>query len=278
MNKEKACQKYKENLQKVGIDQEDDIYPIQRIKFEGLSQPFPSGFSTLDDMFLGGFRDGQLIIISGLSGHGKTELSLQITKSYSEQAIPTLWLSFEMTLNELQWKFQNMGGYEDLLCYVPKSNISDNVKWLEDKIVEAITLFDTKIVFIDNLDFITIDKQEGDDKLTAQKRITGMLKKIAIEYEIIIFLNAHTTKLEEGKEPRMQNLYGASEVYKLADVVLFIHRLREEVRRGEQALEFTNESKIIVDKNRLTGKLGSFRMYFKDNQFKLIDNIHKYDN
>ena len=79
-------------------------------------------------MFEGGFRAGQLILISGVSGYGKTTLSLQITKQYSEQAIQVLWFSFEMPINELQWKFKKMGGYENLLCYVPKKNILNRFK------------------------------------------------------------------------------------------------------------------------------------------------------
>ena len=260
---------------KMRPDAEDKIIPIQDVEYKELIPAMPTGLKTLDDMFLGGFRDGQLVIISGISGYGKTALSIQMTANYSKEAIPTVWFSYEMSVNELQWKFKQMGGYEDLLCYVPKKNISDNINWLEDKIIESITMYHTKIVFVDNLDFLTVDARSGDDKLTMQKRIIGMLKKIAIDHNVVVFLNAHITKIEEGKEPRMQNVYGASETYKLADAIIFIHRLKEKVGRGEQALEFTNESKIIVDKNRLTGKLGQFKVIFKDNKFSLIDNIHQ---
>lgn len=281
MSRELVLQKYKQNVMKVlnagksTTEEEDSVVPIQSIKFVELKQPLKSGLKPLDDMFMGGFRDGQLIIISGLSGNGKTQLSMQITKQYSEQSIPVCWISFEMTVNELQWKFQQIGGYEELMCYLPKKHISDNIKWIEEKVIEAISLYETKVIFIDNLDFLTIDRKEGDDKLTIQKRIIGTLKKIAIDYDVIIFLNAHTTKLEDGKEPRMQNIYGASETYKLADAVLFIHRLREKAKRGEQELNYTNESKIIVDKNRLTGKIGEFKVIYKDNSFQLIDYTHQ---
>lgn len=259
------------------VDAEDGIIPIQKVEFKKLSQAMPSGFKELDDMFLGGFREGQLILVSGLSGFGKTTLSLQITKEYSQQAIPVVWFSYEMPVNELQWKFKEMGGYDDLMCYVPKKNVSSSIEWLEKKIVEAIMTYHTKVVFIDNLDFLTVKAREGDDKLTMQKRIVGMLKKIAIDYEVIIFLNAHITKLEEGKEPRMQNLYGASETYKLADAVIFIHRLREQVGRGKQALEFTNESKIIVDKNRLNGKVGQFTIAFNGKVFTPLSPLENYE-
>jgi len=99
-----------------------------------------------------------------------------------------------------------------------------------------------------------------------------MLKRVAIDLEVVIFLNTHITKLERGKEPRMQDIYGASEAYKLSDAVIFIHRITGDAKFGEKNPELTNESKIIVDKNRLTGKLGQFKVIFKDNKFSLISN------
>jgi len=273
---------------KLRPDAEDKVIPIQSVEYKKLPPGFPSGLKTLDDMFDGGFREGQLIIISGLSGYGKTEMSIQMTHSYSKQAIPVLFISYEMTLKELQDRFRRIGKkdgddiednkeYDDLLCYVPKKNISDNIKWLEDKIVESITFYNTKVVFIDELSSITVDTKTNEADLVMQRRIVGMLKRITLEHNITIILNVHVHKLDEGKEPRMQNIYGTGDSYKLAHAVIFVHRLKEKVGRGEQALEFTNESKIIVDKNRLTGKLGQFKVIFKDNKFSLIDNTHKED-
>ena len=260
---------------KLRPDAEDKVIPIQSVEYNKLPPGFPSGLKTLDDMFDGGFREGQLIIISGLSGYGKTEMSIQMTHSYSKQAIPVLFISYEMTLKELQDRFRRIGNYDDLLCYVPKKNISDNIKWLEDKIVESITFYNTKVVFIDELSSITVDTKTNEADLVMQRRIVGMLKRITLEHNITIILNVHVHKLDEGKEPRMQNIYGTGDSYKLAHAVIFVHRLKEKVGRGEQALKFTNESKIIVDKNRLTGKLGQFKVLFKDNKFSLIDNFRE---
>lgn len=250
------------------IGDEDEVIPLHEIKDKELSKPFASGFNGLDDYFKGGFRTGELIIISGIAKMGKTTFSLQITKNYSDNGIPVLWFSYEMPVSDIKEKFEPLGGTDNLLCFVPKKNSSDSVDWLEKKILQSYKKWLTRVIFIDNLDFLTIERLEGDDKLTVQKRIVGMLKRIAIENELIIFLNAHVHKLEEGKEPRMQNIYGASEVYKLSDAVIFVHRLRKKAEtRGEQELEFTNTSKIIVDANRRYGLNGSFTVEFKEGKF-----------
>lgn len=258
------------------LERKDKIIHISDFKETELSKPYPTGFRKLDDCILGGFRGGDLIILSGLSKHGKSQISLQMTKAFSKQAIPTLWFSFEMPISTLKWRFKNMGGKDfdekDLLCYMPKKNTSDKVEWLEDRIVDANKRFQTKIVIIDNLDFLTIEQKYGDDKLTMQKRIVGMLKRIAIELNVAVILNAHTTKLPQGKKrPSMENIYGASETYKLADLILFIYRKKEqgeqESRNKQQEDIFANEAELIIDGNRLTGQNRTINLDFKNNLY-----------
>lgn len=258
------------------FDRKDKIVHIADFEEQELSKPFPTGFKKLDDCILGGFRGGDLIILSGLSKHGKSQISLQMTKSFSEQAIPTLWFSFEMPIQTLKWRFKNMSdnyfNEKDLLCYMPKKNISDKVEWLEDRITDANKKFQTQIVVIDNLDFLTIEQKYGDDKLTMQKRIVGMLKRIAIELNVVVILNAHTTKLPQGKKrPSMENIYGASETYKLADLILFIFRKKEQSEQESRGKEpentFSNQAELIIDGNRLTGKNRTINLDFKENLY-----------
>ena len=272
MASDKLEKAYREDLvadvkKGIGITEvPDKVVRLDSIPFTELSEAYPTGFKQLDDKFLGGFRGGNLVLISGYSGNGKTTLSLQITQNYSKLVIPVMWFTYEMPINELQWKLDQMGGYKGLNLFVPKIHTTGDINWLKKKVLEGIVLHNSKVIVIDNLDFLTINS--GEDKLTMQKKIVGMLKGIAIEYDVIVFLNVHITKIEEGKEPRMQNIYGASETYKLADAVIFIHRIKEEVGRGEQSLNYTKISKIIVDKNRLKGILGTFELEFKNNRFE----------
>jgi len=259
------------------ILEDDSIVPIQSIEYTGLSEAYPTGFNWLDSMVEGGFRGGQLILIGGLSGGGKTTWSLQLTQNFSKLGIPSVWFSYEMRVNELQTKLKGMKGYDDLLLYLPKVLTSYTVEWLENKVVEAIRTTGCKAVFIDNLDFLDTDirTKTNNDK---QKAMTASLKRIGNQYNVMIILNVHVHKLEEGKEPRMQNVYGASEIFKFSDLVVFVHRIPEEVGRGEQALELTDTTKLIIGKNRIAGKLGYSLIKMENNLFEEVTPVTSYVN
>jgi replicative DNA helicase len=261
-------------------NREDKIIHIAEFEEAKLSKPFSTGFEKLDECILGGVRGGDLVLMGGLSKHGKTQVSLQMTKSFSDQAIPVLWFSFEMPVPALKWRFKNMYkndfNEKDLLCYMPKKNVSDKVEWLEGRILDANKRFQTQIVIIDNLDFLTIEQKYGDDKLVTQKRIVGMLKRIALELDVVVILNVHVSKLPQGqKRPKMSNVYGASETYKLADLILFVYRkqeqLEQESRNSQPVDVFSSESELIVDGNRLTGINRTINLDFKDNNFKELN-------
>lgn len=259
-------------------NREDKIVHIADFKAVELPIPYPTGFKKLDECILGGVRGGDLVLLSGLSKHGKSQISLQMTKSFSDQAIPVLWFTFEMPVATLKWRFKNMYRKDkyydesDLLCYMPKKNVSDKVEWLEDRILDANKKFQTQIVIVDNLDFLTIEQKYGDDKLTMQKRIVGMLKRIALELDVVVILNVHVAKLPQGqKRPKMSNIYGASETYKLADLILFVFRKQEqeelESRNSQGGVGFSSESELIIDGNRLTGMNRIINLDFRDDNF-----------
>ena len=253
--------------------EDDDIIPIQDVEFKGLSKPITIDLKPVNDLLNGGYREGELHIISGYAKDGKTTYCEWMTSMFTKQSIPVLWISYEMNLNHLQNRFYKAGCLDDILCYVPKKNTSNKIKWIESKIIEGLSKFDTKVVFIDNLDFITSDIVDEKTRNGTQRAVVSMLKRIANERDIIIYLIAHIRKTpEDGREPRTQDISGASEIYKLADGVMFYYRIREKAKRGEPSSIFRkNEVKLIFTEVR-EGHAGYVNMIYKDNKFSLISN------
>ena len=249
-------------------DEEEEGYEIiqlKEVKERKLVKGKPTGFNFLDEKLQGGLREGDLAIISGLSGNGKSLLTLQMIKNYSAQRIPVLLFSFVEPIDRIKWRLSEMGADNDILCFTPKKLKSGHVNWLEEKILDGISHYGIKIIAIDNLDFLTAEqKLSQEDKWSIQSRIIAMLKRIAIEHKITIILNAHVKKLDNS-QPKMEDLYGSGDVYKLADFVIFIHRIRIEGADGEKIL--SNDSKLIIEKNRLNGMSGSQTIYFYENNF-----------
>ena len=243
----------------------------------GLTEAFPCGFKMIDDSFLGGFRDGELIIISGFSGHGKSTLAQTLTHNYSKRSIPSLWFSYEMTIRHLNWKFRQMGCDMNLLSYAPiKLNFS-SVDWIKKKIKQAYSQYATKIIFIDNIDFLMPSGiKYGDNETAIYKNVAKELKSLAIELNVIIFLVAHITKIDEEKEPTLKDIYGSSGIFKLADAVLFIWRIskKKNLMNADDDVIYTNESKLKIGKNRLTGETRYNKITLKDNKFISVTEIY----
>jgi replicative DNA helicase len=257
---------------KLANRQEDEKYKIIQIKdFPDvkLSEPFPSGFPSINKHLLGGFRGGELVIISGVSGRGKSLFSLQLAKNFSNQNNPVLFFSFEEPIDRIKWRMNTMGFSEDVIVFAPKQLKSGHVEWLEEKIMDGLANHYTEIVIIDNLDFLTASKDSIDDKWTLQSKIIAMLKRIANEFGVLIFLNSHVKKVDDSR-PHMEDLYGSGDIYKLADFVLFVHRLREGTNDKKSIITseekpFTDNTDIIIEKNRLTGQLGTIHLKFVNN-------------
>ena len=68
---------------------------------EGTDSAMSTGFDDLDRRLSGGFRRGNLIIIAGRPGMGKTALAAGIAFNAACAGVPTLFLSMEMADTEL---------------------------------------------------------------------------------------------------------------------------------------------------------------------------------
>ena len=56
---------------------------VEEERKKKLRSPVKSGFPSLDG-YIGGFKPGELTVISGKTGHGKTLLLITITKNMCE--------------------------------------------------------------------------------------------------------------------------------------------------------------------------------------------------
>ncbi len=249
----------------IRFEREDDkIIQLCEVEEVKLPKATSTGFSSLDDKMLGGLRGGDLMVLSGYSGGGKTHLTLQMMKEFSDRKQPTLLFTYEERPERIKWRMQQMGVNvnDTLLAFLPKANTKNSIEWIEQKILDGLHNYLIRIVVIDNLDFILSEKEgRVDDKWSMQSRIMGMLKRIANQHKVAIILNAHVGKNKDEKDPKMQDLYGSGDVYKLADFVLFIKQEKQETvfeDDGEIKEEFN--AKLILEKNRLTGKKGYVRV------------------
>lgn len=256
----------------IQYDGEDKIVLFSELlKKLGLSKPaeFFSKIPTLDKL-VDGFRTGQLVVVSAPTGQGKTSFCQTLTENFYKQQHKCLWFTFEVPLQEFVEKFSETVPE----FYVPMQLRSSNIEWLKLKILEGMAKYGTTIVFIDHLHFL-IDMQmlsRTNTSLTIGS-IMRDLKTFALENNVLIFLVSHLkkTKLDMEEDPSIDDIRDSSFISQESDIVLVMKR--KQTKRDGQIV-YINAARVLVAKNRRTGKLGTINLIYDNNRFLETDITH----
>lgn len=225
---------------------------------------FKSNIPALDKIITG-FRDGELVVVSGPTSQGKTSLCQTLTVHLSNQGANPLWFSYEVSGEDFLSKF----GDELPVAFVPKNLIDNQLVWIERKIIEAIVKYKTRVVFIDHLHYL-VDMAKIKNSSLEIGAIVRELKKMAIKYNIVIFLIAHTAKVKFEDKVGIEDIRDTSFIGQESDYVLMIWRDREEqskIDMRKNGVKYTNNAILSVEKNRRSGKLGTIKLAYQHNMF-----------
>jgi len=206
------------------------------------------GIKSIDSV-TEGFTHGDLIVVSGYTGHGKTSLCQTISYNLGQEEVPSLWFSYELSARQFFNKYKDK---TVPLFYMPKKNRPYDLVWLEKKIAETNQTHNVKVVFIDHLHYVvpmlTGDLKKSDAIGDTMRR----LKQIAVKYNIVIFLMAHTKQPKDQLAPTLGDLRDSSFVGQESDAVYVIHR---PAKRGKRD-EFEEFNYFTIIKQRHTGVIG----------------------
>ena len=234
-----------------------------------------TGLQDLDDILNGGFQRGQVIVMAGRPGHGKSARSLHNAIAAARAEYGVLYLSMEMVsaeladralaqvgriylgnlltgqLKEAEWAGVSAatGTFQDMPLHImDKSGLS---------FYQVATLA-RRHKRKNGLDLLVLDYLQLMSGADAEKRhaqieeITRGLKALAKELNAaIVLLSQLSRKTENARRPKLSDLRDSSSVEQDADVVLFIHR--EDV--DDPATQWKGYADIHVAKNR-QGQLG----------------------
>lgn len=237
----------------------DEVIRFKDFKMEGTPKNhIKSGIAKLDNI-IGGFGKGDIILITGDTGDGKSTFSRFLLRKLAEQEKKSLVFSYEESNFEFLSKFHN----ELPDGYLPKVVADKSTVWIERKIVEGIAKFKIECVFIDNLKGI-IDY--GSPKpLTAEIDFTiQKLKEIAMKYNIVLFLVAHIKK-EEGKAIDKNSVKDSKTIVDTSSIGIALHRVREKQpkqQEEEEGIRYTNYCSCYIIKNRYNGKCDNLSLLF----------------
>ena len=241
-------------------NKEDNV--ISSIDYAKILKDTPEAPTTkfkmpMFDSYTGGFMGGDLVAITGYTGHGKTTLSQLFTKNIAEQGIKLMWYSYEVTPRKFLNKFSKLP-----LFYLPKKK-SSGFEWLANSMREAKKKHGIKVVFIDHLHYI-VDMMPTNN--VRQDMIIGSmcrnLKQFAIDEDMTIFLIVHTGQPRDDSPPTLGSIRDSSFIGQEADAVYAINRARQ---RGQGGDMYKAESDLIILKQRETGTMGKkVKLIYKD--------------
>jgi replicative DNA helicase len=234
----------------------------KRILIQKDEEKIMSGYVGLDNL-LKGFRPQQLVVVSALTKSGKTSFLMDLTTKIRDYH--PLWFAFEESPDELVRKFLERGE-EPPEAFTPENIKGNTVEWLESKIVEAIAKYNTRVVFIDQLDFIV--PMRGDNHSLMIGQTMRDLKGIAKKWNVVIFIICHLTKARMDSQPTLEDLKGSSSIGQEADTVILLWR--ETKREGGQVV-ITDNVNVSVQANRRFGKTGNVKMVYDNGHFREED-------
>lgn len=273
-----ALQKAVKNAEVPKIENVKDLATVESVNLNTLDK-IKVGIKEIDEV-IGGFCMGQLILLSGKRGEGKSTFMSQIIANALEQRESVFAYSGELAAFHFKrWLDLQLAGNKNIIAktneygqqeydiapdtvkkitewYRGRAYIYDNdyidsgkseYESLPDTIEKVIKQYGVRLVCIDNLmTALSVDRQEN--LYLAQSNFVGRLKKIAMKYQVVILLVAHPRKSNGVFEN--DDVSGSADITNKADIVM-------SYQRDKSKSVYEGEALLSINKNRLLGTLAT---------------------
>lgn len=290
------------------IHVEDAVQPVQTMMDllpdvyssleAGQSYSIPTGFTDLDRMITGWNR-GDLIIVAGRPGMGKSILA----KEFSEAAgVPVLFFSLEMPNSQLikrqlsahsgvsyasirradlqEADLERVKRAADVLMRMPIA-YSDKANMSISEIMATCESYrrenELGMVVIDYLQLIRADgKLEHREREVSQisQRLKTMARDLNVPVICLAQLNRACETRGGDKQPQLSDLRESGSIEQDADTVLFVWREVMYVKkRKEDGTMNDHDALLIVAKGRNTGT-GAIQVFF-DGAHQKFANLYR---
>ena len=253
---------------------------------------FPTSIDFIDDL-TNGMHRGEIWIISGKTGSGKTSLALQFARSFADNPDNTiLYLSLEMKGWELILRmfsemhsipFASLMNGSVELDEAISNTFNDYISKIDFEIVEGGYMFkeieqvineyyQTKhpdIIFLDFMQLIEW-KHFGDERIAIMeyiRKIKELANKTGIGFVIVSQIRRLPTGADYNRPPDLSDLKGSGSLEQMADKVLFIYKTLQEERTTKQEI---SQFYINLAKNR-QGRTMQKQVIFEGEYYRFRD-------
>lgn len=272
------------------------VKPLSKVTNPDLNElpRIETGVYELDEALDGGIVLGQVCILSGKRGDGKSTFMSQMIADAIEQGYGVFIYSAELPDYHFKGLLNlQVAGEENLIGkqnkygvtnYIVKENAQKKIdRWYDGKafifdnsytdkhpdeelklidiVEQTIKQNDVQLICIDNLMTAMESVRSQNELYMAQGKFVGQLKKLAIKYKVAVILVAHPRKSgkDTDKEFDSDEVAGSADITNKVDIVLNYARPKKE----EQY-----QRVLSLEKNRLYGTLlrgdKAIHMYYNE--------------
>ena len=276
------------------------MYDVERVDISKMEK-VTTGITALDRV-IGGLYFGQLILLTGERGQGKSTFASQIgtfavSSGYSvfvysgelKNDQVKSWMEYQMSGDSKINKIAERNGwinysvnqdiipqltkwYRDLVYMYDNTMVEDENENLLEILETSIMQYGCRVLMVDNL-MTAISDDISSDLYRQQTQFVRQLSIMAKRMNVIIILIAHPRKTT-GFEFGNNDVAGSSNITNLADVVI-----RYAIpAKSENGVETSNRI-VEVYKNRLTGKTTQegIKLFFQESSKRISEHNGVFD-
>jgi replicative DNA helicase len=268
-----------------GLDESNDFEIdliaeyANEIKFSlnnwGKHQGIDWGFKSINDMTLG-MTDGEVLLLSGDSNHGKTQMALNLAYAQAKMGNMVFFITLEMTQDQIGARIAKIGmqqgmTFEDAIGLPVTVQRTKRLDYRNvGTIVAQAKRNGASIVFLDHVH--SFARSSSANKTTEIAAISMEIKRAALENNMPIVALAQCRKLEDhnGKprKPNKNDLKDASELYQDCDMCIMVWR-----DKFSEGGRHANKVEARIWKNRLR----EMRYGHQIKNFVSVDGAMMYD-
>lgn len=302
----KAIRKCIDNAEIPEISNVKQLADVQAVDINKLDK-IKTGIRDLDAC-IRGMAMGQLVILTGKRGEGKSTLMSQIVCEALNQNRTVFcysgeladfhfkrWIDYQLAGSKNVGEQKNEFGKIDYTLdsstvesisewYRDRAYIYDNnyvvgassaqaeMESLPDTIEKVITQYNAQLICVDNLMTAMETVKRANDLNLAQSNFVGRLKAIAQKYSVVIILVAHPKKSSAADQDDNELVSGSADITNKADIVIKYQRNRNP--------DIEADGIIQVSKNRLMGTLtqkGGIPVAYSEKCKRIYDMDQRYE-
>ncbi len=247
----------------------------------------PSGFSSVDKLLGGGLRRGDLIVLGGDVGSGKSAFALAVALRVAQQKRSTLFYSGEMLVErvlERALAIEGRARIDDLrrgsLDEATRANVGATAIRLRDELpvierlpMGGVTAIAEEVRAVRGVDLVVVDGLEAllpGARASAEEEGSAVraLKQLALDARVAVLLTTPLPHLgqRDDRRPLLGDFGADGAVKERADVVLAL--FREGMYDSARGIDGATE--LLVRKNR-NGGTGYADLYFYEQWMRFED-------